>query len=59
MPPISKLYITKNEYYMKIGDINVSNFHIVFFNEYYTQWDMLLCLDKKSYYLCIVLIKNG
>ena len=21
MPPISKLYITKNDYYMKIGDI--------------------------------------
>ena len=28
----------KNEYYMKIGHINVSNFHIVLIsNEYYTQ----------------------
>ena len=38
MPPISNLYITKNEYYMKIRDINVPDFHIVLiFNEYYTQ----------------------
>ena len=41
MPPISNSYIIKNEYYMKIGDINVSNFHIVvffpIFNEYNTQ----------------------
>ena len=29
MPPISKSYITKNEYYMKIRDINVSDFQIV------------------------------
>ena len=29
MPAISKLYITKNEYYMKIRDIDVSDFHIV------------------------------
>ena len=29
MPPISKSYITKNEYYMKIRDIDVSDFHIV------------------------------
>ena len=29
MPLISNSYITKNEYYMKIRDINVSDFHIV------------------------------
>ena len=33
MPPISKSYMTKYDYYMKIGDIiediNVSDFHIV------------------------------
>ena len=38
MSPISNSYSTKNEYDMKIGDINVSNFHIVLIlNEYYTQ----------------------
>ena len=29
MPLISNSYITKNEYYMKIRDINASDFHIV------------------------------
>ena len=32
MPQISKSYMTKNDYYMKIGviiDINASDFHIV------------------------------
>ena len=31
MPLITKLYITKNDYYMKIRNINVSDFHIVVF----------------------------
>ena len=37
MSPISNSYSTKNEYDMKIGDINVSDFHIVLILEYYTQ----------------------
>ena len=41
MPPISNSYSTENEYDMKIGGINVSDFDIILiltiFNEYYTQ----------------------
>ena len=49
MPLISKSYITKNDYYMKIGDINVSDFDIVVFF-----WSRQTNIS----YLCIVLIKN-
>ena len=40
MPLISNSYITKNEYYMKIRDINVSDFHIalIFSNIRVTNW---------------------
>ena len=57
MPLISKLYITKNEYYMKIGDINVSNFHIVLIfthvNEYYTQIVHVIVSGQKKATICV------
>ena len=57
MPPISNSYITKNEYYMKIEDINVSDFHIVLifthFNEYYTQIVAFFCLDTITCPICV------